>query len=601
MCSASFCDNHGSQQRLIETCFKDPPWSALVGKISSFKSHVYSARWNTVLAAIREVCPILDILRRAWSLNKFKIKGSNTDPPSEKAEGGKTSSSSSRTLSPEAIDAVLGSDLFEAYGHTLLLVSSTLEHISYWGESCPCDKLCSDEEAHHDHKPTRLTCPLASRRAPELAAGAINDILHQAFAVSHGTLLCNAAFQKLKETDQHMILRDFAAARQRIVFGLSMKLGMWGQLPYCLFGLSHHNPEKASACARRALQLYLDAPEGTQHHPVVLELLSDESSVAPYVRELSMNPHVDRAKLGPLVPWLARFKFTPIAERYVEGLHARTKRALRGSPHAGAAHISFESQRPAIQAFIQSHPDQLPYLASLCHEARNGHRVLQVVGLLEHPLIVEALRKHGQRVFSGGRAGHKLAVQVLHHCDGRSQFQELSVPSSSMPKSSSSQHSQNNINIMYCKYMLAHFKHLLTSGHFDEGMYDVFSVGPFESDSRRQSIRLEVQECVNPSPALGLSDFPVTSMSGSSHSQAHVPQAYRIIWFKVVDTNPSRKILAGQAHVQGPETIAIAKLSILSVRKECFEVIAALEQTGGSGIDVSDIIILSSGASGRAH
>ena len=64
-----------SKQRLIATCFRDPPASAFAERVRQFDKSVYVGRWASIILAIAALIPLEDALRSAWSLAAFTMGG----------------------------------------------------------------------------------------------------------------------------------------------------------------------------------------------------------------------------------------------------------------------------------------------------------------------------------------------------------------------------------------------------------------------------------------------------------------------------------------------------------------------------------------------
>eukprot|EP00969_Alexandrium_andersonii_P238403 10522933-Alexandrium_andersonii.AAC.1 len=73
------------------------------------------------------------------------------------------------------------------------------------------------------------SCPMRSRRAPELAAGQLEVFLDELASESNASLVVSLA--RLPSSEQTTALEDFAAGRRHLV-----KLSRWQQLPFALRG-----------------------------------------------------------------------------------------------------------------------------------------------------------------------------------------------------------------------------------------------------------------------------------------------------------------------------------------------------------------------------
>ena len=116
------------------------------------------------MTALQELLPLLDVLRRVWSVERFgRAVARDSDEAREVRQG-----EVGRVMSVEVIQEALTSNLFAAYARAMAGVADVLQHLQRWCESCPCPAHANPEE--------KSKCPLKSRRAPELAAGIVHDI-----------------------------------------------------------------------------------------------------------------------------------------------------------------------------------------------------------------------------------------------------------------------------------------------------------------------------------------------------------------------------------------------------------------------------------------
>eukprot|EP00969_Alexandrium_andersonii_P308292 13627235-Alexandrium_andersonii.AAC.1 len=95
------------------------------------------------------------------------------------------------------------------------------------------------------------SCPMATRRAPELATGAMEEFYTE-LGRSATAALALAAVQ-LDASDRSLV-----------------KLSMWRQLPHALCGIASPMPSVARDSASRSLALYDSAPDAAEHHPLSL-------------------------------------------------------------------------------------------------------------------------------------------------------------------------------------------------------------------------------------------------------------------------------------------------------------------------------------------
>eukprot|EP00969_Alexandrium_andersonii_P049451 2170758-Alexandrium_andersonii.AAC.1 len=71
---------------------------------------------------------------------------------------------------------------------------------------------------------------MCSRRAPELAAGALSGFAKALCSQANSRVVRMVA--NLPAEAQALVLQDYAAARRQLLFTLRVKLGHWRQLPH---------------------------------------------------------------------------------------------------------------------------------------------------------------------------------------------------------------------------------------------------------------------------------------------------------------------------------------------------------------------------------
>lgn len=168
-----------SKQRLLETCFKDPPLCFFKDEFRSFSAHVYEARWASVSVASGKVLTLGRYLREGWSILKYTFKDGNN------AAGGdvRNDPTDEGRLDIQVVDEAIKSWFFWAYALMIDMVAEMHEIIMNWGESCACHwKPVTRLQGPERHRPRRRMhefakkfknrCPLSGMRAAELAAGA---------------------------------------------------------------------------------------------------------------------------------------------------------------------------------------------------------------------------------------------------------------------------------------------------------------------------------------------------------------------------------------------------------------------------------------------
>lgn len=113
-----------------------------------------------------------------------------------------------------------------------------------------------------------------------MAAGEIFRFLRRLLEVASNALLFDLAADGVQPADQGAIVRAFNAIRRQINFIFRVKFSHWLQNPWVLFGVAHFTESIARECARRALQLFANLPEGASVHWLTLLMLVPGTVIA---------------------------------------------------------------------------------------------------------------------------------------------------------------------------------------------------------------------------------------------------------------------------------------------------------------------------------
>jgi hypothetical protein len=218
-------------------------------------------------------------------------------------------------------------------------VAECLQEVGTWAESCPCHGNDPSLAGPSRHLRVRFfgdrtglqTCPMRTRRAPEMANNAVLRCLRQLLAIAAPSLLLMPCIAATSPIDRNAILFDFGRAKRHILLFFQVKSGHWRTLPWILAGIAHEDAAVARQCSQRALDLFATSSIQVQQHHVV-NLLCAPDSPARREMERFIAHESDLAELPHLRIIAAKFRFVTVTERYVESLHASAKRCLLTAP-----------------------------------------------------------------------------------------------------------------------------------------------------------------------------------------------------------------------------------------------------------------------------
>ena len=259
-------------------------------------------------------------------------------------------------------------------------------------------------------------------RCSELAAGALDDLLHALANVGQAFLLFSPSIVALDEAARGRLLEEFTRARRHISFTLQVKTSFYKHLPWVLLGCAHHSRAKAQLCAARALQLYAHAGAAVQSHWLVKTMCTGE-----VLNQLILFRDGQLLQSLPKLELLvAKMKFCLAVERWIEARHALSKRIFNHSPAATALHLAFHTVLPVVQRrLVDDAANALLDLGPSCQSTRTSLMALRMFGLYHHPVVQDLTHQQALADRDLNRAGRGMVVQVFFHVDGRTLMQPL--------------------------------------------------------------------------------------------------------------------------------------------------------------------------------
>ena len=402
------------RERFINQCIRG---TACADQEEAFENagvhHLYEKRWQVVTSCLSRLLPIFPALRQAWSLEKF-VADSNVE-----------------STVPQEVQEALASDLFSEYANMVHTLHDVLTRFEGWLERCPCHEHLQKRTVHrkrkadhafvlNDKKFSFTECPMRGKRAAELAAGAVQDLIASLLDTGFHAVSGRAEGSSLSEADRTIIIRDFSFAKDYLNFGLSAKLQFWQTLPWRLVGLSHHYRSTARSIARACLQQYDEISSAgnirsEHHHPLTIKFLStsEESSLRRHVQGFAEGqPMCEALEIA-----VAGLKFVPVVERVVEGLHRDVKIAAKHQLQLGPTKVSLAVRLREIRTALEK-PDFLRQCTETFERVRFLKRAAVDLGVVQHPDILDLIssRETDYSVW------WSRLQKVVHRCNLREQF-----------------------------------------------------------------------------------------------------------------------------------------------------------------------------------
>eukprot|EP00959_Pyramimonas_sp_CCMP1952_P290277 6071512-Pyramimonas_sp.AAC.1 len=141
------------RERLRATCFKDD--HGLSKQFEKFSGTLYDKRWFSVFFFVARAVPLIESLVTKWDARTY-AEGFSHD---------KQQDDQRKRFNHSDVRAVLDDSMFHSYNRLVLGLGGHFKRLQSWVERCPC----------HGRAERRQPCMIAGCRAPELAAGALED------------------------------------------------------------------------------------------------------------------------------------------------------------------------------------------------------------------------------------------------------------------------------------------------------------------------------------------------------------------------------------------------------------------------------------------
>ena len=153
----------------------------------------------------------------------------------------------------------------------LVRIAQVVDHVENWMESCPCHY--KDEGAIGSKVfSTRSSCKMAGRRAPELAAGALDVLVQDCFQAQQLELAVACA--GLSQEGRDRAMKAYAKGRANIENYLQVKFQFWRSLPHTLCAVGHFDEQVARQNLRVAKAAYEAEPDPSKHHSLTKHMFS---------------------------------------------------------------------------------------------------------------------------------------------------------------------------------------------------------------------------------------------------------------------------------------------------------------------------------------
>ena len=188
----------------------------------------------------------------------------------------------------EIADEAISSKKFWGYVTMADLVGWTLLVLSGWFDDCSCHEeipthadCTRRERREYFRNRVKMRCIMCCRRAPEMAAGRLLELVSQLFRWSANALQMELGLLGCTPNETTEITLEFEAARRHVWVMTIIKQSYMTTIPWLLLGIGHWSLDIARRLGRACLQKRPLGPVlETDHWLVVLLLLT------PWIRAL---------------------------------------------------------------------------------------------------------------------------------------------------------------------------------------------------------------------------------------------------------------------------------------------------------------------------
>ena len=408
--------NRDRRERFLATCV--PADSDDRRLFKDFSGSLYEKRWGAVISFLRKLVPLLVAFEKHWNHDKYLHAYQQRD--------GANADEGVRFVAAD-LSAALGSSMFHAYIQMVMSLFNVVEDLSSWFEGCACHqaqlKRHRGKHMRSSRKEIELCgpyafCPMKGKRAPELAAGCLNDVFSKLVNLGKTSLLKVIQDRKLEGQDEALVMQDFEAGRSYLQLGLQVKMNFWCKLPWRLAVLSHTDAAVARAAAADMLETTaglagFEGDASLVHHPMTLHFLGSGSLLRPMIQEFASGETMHEF----LRSEACKLAFMPVVERSIEAKHSLISRRVQKNWRSGRI-VSLTLRVPDIKAEMAADATYLQTLVEAFAQTRDPMQAARQLGIQEHPDLVNAVfdRWHHARVTG-------IVNRIVYRCDLQSKFE----------------------------------------------------------------------------------------------------------------------------------------------------------------------------------
>jgi hypothetical protein len=442
---AGFLKARHTRERFVETCLSSSRAELYKPLFATFPYTLLGWRFGSLAAVSLNLLKLEFPLFTYWNKAAFNFEEPSKHREGEEDEDPERNQQQPRPHSakPEGPSVKLASSAamsvwFWSWCRMFQRIADIIAHMQHWAEGCPCHSLLTGTFAQRQHELSRrlfldkkdgvLSCPLAGRRAPELACGVFSKFVEMAWHQELSGIM--PMLGALTAEDRQKVLADFEGAQQLLMFAIETELACWRQTPLVFCGIGHANDQLAKDAVAFGLSQWetFSDEEKEAAHVVTIEFCTDTRLHTEVLMWLA-GSHT-RSELPVLSVMAAKLILIPTNEMSVERLHSITHATLKKTTNVSASYISFAHRSHEFMDAICEDCEAMKLAAIDCETVYHSIKTCFTLGITMHPhcarfcaaTVIDDPRKGLQQVFGSTMKYSKTVKRVVYHLDTFSQF-----------------------------------------------------------------------------------------------------------------------------------------------------------------------------------
>ena len=291
-------------------------------------------------------------------------------------------------------------------------------HLENWFRTCPCHSTELLEAVF----PKQWSCILSGCRAVCCASGEFDLVLKEITTASEHTLSAKLPTD-MSEAARSDVIRQFNLSKNIIFTNAVLRFKEWKVLPLSLFGIGHHDTDRAlTYLARCFIQFHTAIADNKRAslHDSVIEMFEADLGRTEVLTALRTGEIMDT---GYLAEWRAKWQFARCCEVSVERLHATINAGIRKANAAGYGLLFHLFRRLEFNELCE---DSIARAAVISHLdfTYSGATCIASLGMSGHADAVAYLLEGNKCV---AHFPNSTAARIIYRGDTYSQFGDFTI------------------------------------------------------------------------------------------------------------------------------------------------------------------------------